>query len=298
MLDHLEFILGEAIQALRRNAMMTVAAVNTAAVALFVLGGLGFTYLSLSNYLSTMPSKFGMKISIKDGATTEQIQDMANTIRQLDGVAGVASLPKEQTWRQYKSDKKFEDLLQDVKNPFPEQLEITLSELKKANAVQVEIRKLPLFDASEQPPFRDAAKERLYVSSLIDFVQWLGILLGIVTFFTAITLILNAVHLTVLARRQEISIMRLTGASHATIRWPFLLEGGIQGFLGGILAGLLLWALATYLAYRMGSWLGPFRMTGFVFPAFRIAMFLAVVGAVVGMLSAGLSVRKYLRVSN
>ena len=298
MLDHLEFILGEAVQALRRNAMMTVAAVNTAAVALFILGGLGYTYLSLNNYMGTIPSKFGMRISIKPGATTDQIHAMANTIGKLDGVSNVTWLPKEQTWRQYKADKRFEDLLQDVKNPFPEQLEITLSDLKKANAVQIAIRKLPLFDAGEQPPFRDAAKERVYVSSLIDFVQWLGLLLGIVTFFTAITLILNAVHLTVLARRQEISIMRLTGASYATIRWPFLLEGGIQGILGGLLAGLLLWALTHYLAIKMGSWLGPFRMTGLTFPALRITIFLAIVGAVVGMLSAALSVRKYLRVAN
>lgn len=298
MIDHLEFIFAEAVTALRRNMMMTVAAVNTCAVALFILGGLGYTYLSLTSYLDTLPSKFGLTFSVKAGTPMEQVRQMAGNLRKVDGVSRVVWMPKETTWKQYAAQKKYEGLMKDVANPLPNQLLVVLSDLKKTDSVKAAIQKQPYFDNSDTPPIRDAIQERVYVTSLIDFVEWLGSLLSIVTIFTAVTLILNAVHLTVLARRQEIRIMRLVGASSATIRWPFLLEGGIQGLVGGALAGLLLWGLAIYLKDRMGSWLGPFRMTGYTFPALRMALFLSVVGIVLGMLSAALSVRKYLRVAN
>jgi cell division transport system permease protein len=142
---------------------------------------------------------------------------------------------------------------------------------------------------------RDAKEERRRVTALLEFVRWSGILLGVITFFTAGALILNSVHLTVIARQQEIRIMRLVGATNSRIRWPFLLEGGMQGAMGGILAGLLLWLLAWYLSKRSNEITGPLLSTGEHFPAIRVTLFLAGVGAILGMLAAAVSVRNYLR---
>lgn len=293
MLDKLEFILSEALTALRRNAMMTVSAVNTAAIALFVLGGLGYVYLSLNSYISTLPSKFEITISIKPEATPVQISEMATKIRSLPGVARVVKLPKDITWRKFIRQKGLEDVMGDVNNPLPDQFLITLDDLKQGNAVKAQLANLEFYD--KRDGIKDAQKEREYVSSIIEFVQWFGILLGVITFFTAGTLILNSVYLTVLARRNEIRIMRLVGASQGTIRWPYLLEGGIQGALGGMLAGLLLWAVSIYIASRMTSWFGQLSVGGFVFPAWRITLFLTVVGGCLGTISAMVSVRKYLK---
>ncbi len=89
----------------------------------------------------------------------------------------------------------------------------------------------------------------------------------------------------------------MVGATNSRIRWPFLLEGGMQGAMGGIVAGLLLWLLAWYLSKRSTEITGPLLSSGGDFPTLRITLFLAGVGAILGMLAAAVSVRNYLRVN-
>jgi len=271
---------------------MTVAAINTAAIALFILGGLGYAYMMLVVRLNSLAPQFEMRFTVHDGATKDQIHDLAVALRKQDGVARAVFLPKDVEWEKWRKRQDILDDTTDIENPLPNQFLIVLSDLKKADVVKAAIRKQAIF--VEQDDIRDATAERERITTLMDFVGWAGIVLGTITVFTATTLILNAVYLTVLARRQEIKIMRLMGASHSMIRWPFLLEGGVQGLLGGVLAGLLLWALAAYLAARP---LQAFAsQPAQAFPALRILLFLCALGALMGMASAALSTRKYLKV--
>lgn len=291
MFDRLEFVFGEAVNALKRNGLMTLSAINTAAIALFILGGLGYAYLNLSAKLESLPPQFEIKISLLPKADKDQVDAMTQSLRKVNGVAEVSLLPKEAEWQAWRKSQGI--YTRDIKNPLPDQLVITLTDLKKAEHVRDAIRKQPFYDGRDG--IRDASELRQLVTSMIEFVRWAGIIFGLIAFFTAGSLILNAVHLTVLARKQEIKIMRLVGASHGTIRWPFLFEGAFQGMLGGVLGGLLLWGLAAYLTARSIKLLGPLLSSDMQFPALPMIVVLAGVGSIMGMVAAGLSVRKYLR---
>ena len=293
MLDRLEFILSETFSALRRNPLMTLSAVNTAAIALVILGGLGYAYLSLRSQLEQLPDHFQLTFSIVPGTKPEHITETANTLRRLDGVGRVVLLPKAVEWEKWRRRQDVYEDTKDIENPLPDQLLVTMDDLAKTEGVRAKIETLPYYLASDG--IRDAIEERRRVTALLEFVRWSGMVLGLITFFTAGALILNSVHLTVIARQQEIRIMRMVGATHSRIRWPFLLEGGMQGAMGGILAGLLLWLLAWYLSKRSSEITGPLLSTGEQFPALRITIFLAGVGALLGMLAAAVSVRNYLR---
>lgn len=295
MLDRLEFIVAEALTALRRNPLMTISAVNTAAIALVILGGLGYAYITLKAQLDRLPEQFQITFSIVPGTKLEQISETAQMLRRLDGVGKVVLLPKEVEWEKWRKRQDVYEDTKDIKNPLPDQLLVTLSDLKKAEGVRAKIESLPTYYSADK--IRDASEERRKVTALLEFVSWAGILLGVITFFTAGALILNSVHLTVIARQQEIRIMRLVGATNSRIRWPFLLEGGMQGAAGGIVAGLLLWLLAWYLSKRSSEITGPLLSSGGDFPALRITLFLAGVGAILGILAAAVSVRNYLRVT-
>jgi cell division transport system permease protein len=295
LLDRLEFILSETFTALRRNPLMTISAVNTAAIALIILGGLGFAYISLRAQLDKLPERFQITFSIIPGTKLEQISESAQSLRRLDGVRGVVLLPKDVEWEKWRRQQRVYEDTKDIENPLPDQLLLTLTDLEKTEGVRSKIESLPTFYARDG--IRDAVEERRKVTSLLEFVRWAGILLGVITFFTAGALILNSVHLTVIARQQEIRIMRMVGATNSRIRWPFLLEGGMQGAMGGIVAGLLLWLLAWYLSKRSGEITGPLLSSGSDFPALRITLFLAGVGAILGILAAAVSVRNYLRVN-
>jgi cell division transport system permease protein len=295
MLDRLEFILTEAFTALRRNPLMTISAVNTAAIALVILGGLGYAYLSLEKQLDELPGQFQITFSLTPGTKPEQITATANELRRLDGVERVVLLPKDVEWEKWRKKTRVYEDTEDIENPLPDQLLVTLTELPKAEGVRSKIQQLEFFYVRDG--IRDAMEERRKVTSLLEFVRWAGIVLGVITFFTAGALILNSVHLTVIARQQEIRIMRMVGATNSRIRWPFLLEGGMQGAMGGIIAGLLLWLLAWYLSKRSSEITGPLLSSGGDYPAMQITLFLAGVGAILGMLAAAVSVRNYLRVN-
>lgn len=273
--------------------MMTVSAVNTAAIALFILGGLGYTYISLANYLDTRQSEFKLKLSIRDGADRDEIHEFAEYLRGIDGVSHAVFLPREAEWEKWREEQNLGALSQDISNPLPDQFVITLASLDTAESVKAEIGKHTLFDPEDG--IRDAREEREFLTSLIGFVKLFGGLMTAVGLFTAGTLIYNTVHLTVLARRRELRTMGLIGASRSTIRWPFLMEGGLQGLAGGLVAGALLWVLASYLGPYSGEWLGRPPGGEFSYPGFAMTSVLAAVGILLGMLSAGLSVRRYLR---
>jgi cell division transport system permease protein len=293
MIDRLEFILSETFTALRRNPLMTISAVNTAAIALVILGGLGYAYLSLKKQLDLLPGQFQLTFSIAPGTELPQISETAQELRSFDGVGRVVLLPKDVEWEKYRRRRGIFDETREIENPLPDQLLVSLSDLTKAEGVRAKIETLATFH--QEDGIRDAIEERRRVTALLEFVRWAGVLLGVITFFTAGALILNSVHLTVIARQQEIKIMRLVGATNSRIRWPFLLEGGLQGAMGGIVAGLLLWLLAWYLGKRSQEITGPLLSSGETFPAVRVMLFLTGVGAILGMLAAAVSVRNYLR---
>jgi len=288
MLDRLEFVLSEAIEAIRRNGLMAVAAVNTTAIALLVFGGLGYAYLGIQNRLADLGTQFTLIVSIRDGTNMNGIHEMAEHARTLEGVKRVVHLPKEEHWR--KVLEKYPDIGRGAKNPFPEQLLIEITSADLVDGVRAEMEKHPLY--WPEKGIQDANRERFLLRRLTSFVHYVGTLLILVTFMTAGTLIYNTVHLAVMSRRQEIHTMRLVGASHGTIRWPFLLEGGIEGMLGGLLAGFALWGLTAWLSRLVTAY--SLIKVGGETPGWTGVVLLAALGAALGMLCAGLSVRKYL----
>ncbi len=288
MWDRFEFILEEALVALRRNGMMTVSAVNTTAIALFIFGGLLTTYLTLVNYLEGLQSEFTIKFSVTPGLSRGEIQEMAEELRRIDGISDVTFLPKEAEWEKYIKKLKLERIAQDLPNTLPDQFMITLSSLDKAETVKQEIRKHPHF--LQKDGFREAREERERVRSLLHFITSVGGILTLVGLFTAGTLIYNTIHLTVLARQRELRTMALVGASRATLQLPLIVEGALQGLLGGGLAGGVLWLLSSLVG---PEWERFFRVE-FVPQGVVLLLVVCLAGVALGILSAGFSVRRYL----
>lgn len=297
LLDRIEFLVEEAIVALRRNGSMTISAINTAALALLIFGGLTFAYLSLRAHLSTLSEGFTLTFSIKPEAGDEgnqKISAMANELRQIEGVADVVFLPRQATWRKFAAEMGIDPT--ELPNPFHNQFALYLDDLSKADSIKNAVRAHRFFQPeTEGPDIRDATAERRFTLALMGFVRIVGGLLTLLSFVTAGTIIYNTIRLTIVARRQELRTMMLVGASHGTIRWPLLLEGAIQGALGGLVAGILMWGIYAYIRSQTTEWFGPLLSAKAEFPAFQAILMLLLAGTVLGMLSAGLSARKYLR---
>lgn len=289
MLDHLEFLFGEAFAALRRNAWMTFAAVSTAAIALFLIGGLGFTYFQVRDYASTLSSRFTMRAMLRDGTTFPEIKKTAETIRGFPGVAQVQWVPRAGEWEKWK--KREPRVTEGLENPFPDALKIRVSDVDRTDQVVGMIQRLPQIDPEGGVEYLEP--EQRFLSESLGLIRWLGFALGGLCFLTAGILIYNAIRLTVMARRREIRIMQLVGASHGTIRVPFLLEGAVHGALGGVLGTLLLWSAHIGISQRLIEFSSIGRPAEFPLGGAFVALILA--GIFYGVLCSAIAVRSPLK---
>jgi cell division transport system permease protein len=288
LFDRLAFILGEALFAIRRNGVMNFAAISTVAVSLFLLGGAGYAYYRAVEYANTIPGKFDMRVYLVDDATEQTVSQVADKIRKIPGVGTVNWMPKDAAWQRFKDQNPdFIKKIGDIGNPLPHGFKVTVKELSDGPVVARAISNMPAVRPNEGVQY--LREEQEMVDQGIRILRWLGTGVGGLLLFTAGILIFNAIKLAVLARQREIRIMRLVGASPLTVFVPFLIEGAIQGIVGGLVAGGLL-----YLAnLRFGEFLTSLSSKGEV-PAFPIVSTLAILaaaGAMYGIFCSTLSLR-------
>lgn len=291
MFNRLEFVVTEALTALSRNRLMTLAAVTTVAVALFVFGGMGYAYFRLNRYAQTIPGKFKMIVYLKDEATKADVQQTAAAMRALPGVASAAWIPKEKAWEKWKIEHP-SGLTDGVENPLPEGFKVILSDLKQSDSVAASIRAMPA--VSPENGVMYLQPEQRFVDGLLTALRVVGLVVGGVLVIIAGVLIYNAIRLTVLSRRIEIRIMQLVGASRATVYVPFLIEGMLQGIIGAILAtGLVIGAFFGF-GWVMKSMVN-FSYTAAPFPYVPVLGILCAGGAAYGILCSVLAVRAPLK---
>lgn len=289
MLDRIEFLLGEGFAAFRRNGLMTLAAVSTAAVALFLLGGLGYSYLRLRDYAETLSSKFTMQAFLRDGTPRADISKTAEAIRAMKGVEEVRWIPRDTAWQKWQREDP--EVTAGLENPFPDSLKVRLKDVDQTEAVVAAIERLPAIHPTDGVQY--LANDQKVLSASMRFVRWLGAVLGGLCLITAGILIYNAIRLTVVARRREIRIMQLVGASFPTIRIPFLIEGALQGAFGGMLAALLMLAVHAYLGFRLSDFSALDKIGDF--PLWTALAILMTAGAAFGAACSAIAVRNPLK---
>ncbi len=285
MIDRIEFVIGEALQALRRNTWMTFAAITTVAMALFLLGGLGFMYLGISSYASRLPGRFEMRAFLREGTTGKQAAAVLEEIRAMPEITWAQITPRAEAWSRYK--KQFPDLVEGIDNPLPDTIEVRIKQIDKAQDVAARIGQLPEIEHDGVKYLGDL--QQLLTEAQI-LIRWLGGALGGLMLLTSGVLIYNAIRLTIVARRREIRIMQLVGATKLTVNTPMVIEGILQGAAGGIVAALLIWPCFIGLSRVLGSVQTTIDLPP-VYPWWNAIGLLSLVGAAYGMVCSILALR-------
>ncbi|MBV6458273.1 MAG: hypothetical protein HONBIEJF_01398 [Fimbriimonadaceae bacterium] len=284
MLDRVEFLLSEALVSLRRNTWMTFSAISTAAVALFLIGCFGYTYWKVQSYASTLPAQFEMHVFLKETATKADVSDVAAKIRAMPEVEKAIWIPKEEAWKQRRRD--MPEVTEGLDNPLPEEFRIRLKDLAKAPDVAARIALLAPVEPNGVTYLGD---EQQLLTQALSLLKWIGIGAGGLLLLTSGVLIYNSIRLTIVARWREMRIMQLIGASWSTIATPLLIEGIIQGAIGGVIAAFLL----------LGGHIGAQRSLEGIsstadigeFPLGLAVLILTVIGAGYGVVCSVLAVR-------
>ena len=284
MLDRLEFLLGEALTSLRRNTWMTFAAVTTSAMALLLIGGLGLAYLRLSDYAATLPSKLEMRVFLMLDLPEDTMREVGGRIREIPEVASVELIPKAEAWRKMRQ--RLPEITEGIDNPLPDAYKVTTKGVADIDSVAAKIEQIPGQDGVEY-----LREEYNIIEDTIRLLRLIGIGLGGMMLLTSGVLIYNAIRLAIVARHREIRIMHLVGATRSTVWIPLLIEGAIQGTIGGAIAASILWP-----AYKIVESLT--EQLAFVpegvtpFPVLTAYSLLIVAGAIYGLICSAIAVRE------
>jgi cell division transport system permease protein len=294
----LAFSIGRALQGIRRNALMSLAAIATMVLMLLLLAGFWLLQAGLTAGVAYVEEKVEIVADLRDGPGSEavlvvQAQALAAEVAAMPEVRAVRYVSKDEALARFQArlrERGQVDLTGYLdRNPLPASLEVSLVDPRDYQAV------VDLLSSHDEIVEDVVEVQQLIerLTSVTDVLRTGGIVVLLVVGFVVLFIIVNTIRLAVVARREEIEIMRLVGASDAFIRWPFIFEGAFVGLLGAGVA-LVILALAAGPAGEMMY--GFFRVLPLEFGSLARDIVLLVVGTGlgVGVVGSWLSVRSYL----
>ncbi|MBA3375483.1 MAG: ABC transporter permease [Actinobacteria bacterium] len=231
------YIVSAAWQGFWRNPVMSVASTLTVAVMLLLFAFFVMTDRGLQAAVGLLESKVELVVYLEDDAKPSDVLELRRRVENDPAVEAVVYISKEQALDRLKeiARRRPELALEDVTtNPLPNSLEVKLASAQETRRVsgmlREEVGKGIIYDLVDNPTVVDKLLTITRVLS-IGGIAVLGMML-----FVALFIIVNTIRIAVHARRDEIEIMKLVGATDWFVRWPFIVEGMLVGALGAIVA--------------------------------------------------------------
>jgi cell division transport system permease protein len=292
MFSFILFSISRAWQGFWRNAVMSLAATATMVLMLLLLAGFWIIQTGLLAGLQFTESKVEVVAYLQTNATDTQVAELETRLKAMPEVASVVHVSRDEALARFRASMQAqgrEDLTRYLQtNPLYASLEVKLVDPSQVRVVGDALRS----DASVRNVINiEDLVER--VLTITGILRTAGTVVLVIVGVIALFIIINTIRLAVLARAEEIEVMRLVGASDAFIRWPFVFEGAFVGFLGSVLTLAILLGLADPLSNFMA---GFFVVLPLQFGSLMRDLVALVMGAGVGLgiLGSWLSVRTYL----
>ena len=292
MFSFVLFSLTRAWQGFWRNAVMSIAATATMVLMLLLLAGFWIIQTGLLAGLQFTEQKVEVVAYLQTNATDTQVETLEARLRAMPEVATVTFISRDEALARFRTSMEAqgrEDLTRYLDaNPLYASLEVKLVDPSSVRVVGDALRE----DASVRNVINieDLVDRVLTVTNIL---RTAGTVVLVIVGIIALFIIINTIRLAVLARAEEIEVMRLVGASDAFIRWPFVFEGAFVGLLGSVVTLAILAAVADPLS---GFMAGFFSVLPLQFGSLARDLVALVMGAGVGLgiLGSWLSVRTYL----
>ena len=305
-MSKLFFFIQEAFRALRRNGAPSMAAIVTTVTTVILLGVLIPVFQTTQAKSNEVRDSLETRVALYDDATPAETQQLQRRLEAIPHVASVVLITKTEALQELKADlgkeKSGELLAQLHSNPLPANFQIKADDAGNLDAVRAALTP-PGPDGKPQPisPIISELFDRQEESQQIEQVtSALKIVLTVITallIVASLMLVGNTIRLSIYTRRREVEVMRLVGATRWFIRWPFMIEGVVVGFVGGLLAILILWIGKITIVDPLGdtfAFLAAQNNSTLSFPALVAILFAASV--LVSAIGSGVTLRRFLKV--
>jgi len=298
--SRLSFFLGEAYRALRRNAAPSLAAIVTIAVTVLLIGVLVPVLDASGSKTDDVRSQLELKVFLFDDATNNEIsnlQDKIGAIPHVENVEYVSPAAALKILEDRLEDKSLLDQLNS--NPLPPAFNVKVDNPDNLESVQTALS--PPDSTGKPQPISAAIDEIVtgeQTQQIREVTGAVKILLAVIAALLAIAsvfLVGNTIRLSIYARRREVEVMQLVGATNWFIRWPFVIEGLVVGLFGALIAvGILFLGKVTIVDPLSDNFALVENLNTISFGPLIAAL---VTGAmVVAALGSGVTLRRFLRI--
>jgi cell division transport system permease protein len=296
---HFNFFLREAVRAMRRNAAPSFAALATVLVTMLVLGVFIPIVQAAQGEAGKVRKRVYVEVFMKTTATPSQEARVRTELLAIPHVKSVSFLSKQQALtQQMKQNPQGFSLL--AANPLPDTFHVYSDAPNDVLAVRSALQpkgptgQVRMIDPAIQnlSGYERQTRKILKITSGVTIA---AIAVTALLILASVLLIANTIRLSLFARRREVEVMKLVGATDWFIRWPFVIEGVVVGALGALAAiGVLGLAKVLLLDPILGDWTLVAALHTIAFPLLLAVLLVA--GVVVSALGSGLSLRRFLRV--
>ncbi len=286
----------ESVKSIWRNGWMTIASVGAVTATLLVLGVFYVLLMNLNQVATSIEEDVSIKVLVDSTATKEQQKTLEKELKSMPEIRSVVYSSKDNELNELVESfgEQGEVLkLYEQENPLNDAFIVKAADPQATSKVAKKIEKL---DYVHHVNYGQSDVDKLF--NIINIGRNIGIVLILILLLAAIFLISNTIKITIAARRKEIEIMRLVGATNGFIRWPFFMEGLWLGLLGSIIPISLITfvykKVYDYLAPKLeGNFIQILEFTPFIY---EVIILLLVGGCLIGIWGSMMSIQRYLKV--
>jgi cell division transport system permease protein len=293
MLSRLGYFSKETLISLRRNLMMTVAGIMTVIVSLTLFGGILLIQRLVEHGTSKWKHGVELEIFMNVEASQTQIDDVKKQLEDSEDIRKVRFLSKEDAYEEFKRIFKDQPALIEstTADALPTSFRVTPTDAELTEGIKARFEGVP--GVNEVITAQETIKNILRITGWIRIIF---ITMAIALLVSSLFLIVNTIRLATFARRREIEVMQLVGASNWFVRIPFMAEGFVQGAVGAGVAWGFIWLLQVVLSDNINGSGRSITSTFYVTSgdAFAIGLLLMFIGAGIGVVGSLIGLRRYL----
>jgi cell division transport system permease protein len=309
-MGRLVFFTREAFRALRRNGAPSLAAIVTTVVTVVLLGVLIPVLQTTQAKSNQIRDSLEFRVPVFEDATKAEISELQRKLEAIPHATAVHFITKQEALAELKASygkKKVEESITQLSghNPLPANFSVKADEAGNLAAVRAAVappgpngkpKPISSIVSAEEPTFEPQQGQK----KIAQVTSALKIVLTVVTALliaASLMLVGNTIRLSIFTRRREIEVMRLVGATRWFIRWPFMIEGVVVGFTGGLVAILILWLGKITIVDPLSktfSFLEAQNTSALSFPLLVAILFGAAV--LVSAVGSGVTLRRFLKV--
>jgi cell division transport system permease protein len=292
----LRYFLRQAMANIGQNRLVHLIGVGTMVIAFLIFDAFVLIFVNLNYWIEERGRSLNMSIYFKEEPDSALLENIKKDVLHFPGVRIKGFISKDEALRDLKGQLgEKAGLLDGLEvNPLPASLEIVLVGDAEGESLAYELKaRLERIRNVDEVYYSQEWIKRF--QAVVRAVKIIGLVLGGLLFLAALFIITNTIRLTIYSRKDEIEILKLVGATNSFVKTPFLIEGSIQGFLGGAGALMVLFVLHLALLYKADISIG-FATLDVIFLSPRFALFLVLLSTMIGFVGSMVSLGRFFRI--